>query len=218
VPKHGDTGSPPLVTTSEGLRRTAPTPAGSPELTDLLRDWRRGDAAAGRRLIRLVYPRLKAIAAAQLRRERGNVSVQPTELVHELYLDLVGGRQPEWQDRQHFFAVATVLLRRVLVARARRRGRQKRGGGVVTVPLEDAGLIAAQVDEVDVLDVDRALTELSRIDAEAARLVELRFFGGLTLEEAASVLHVGRATASRRWRAARAFLRQFLRERHALEG
>lgn len=192
--------------------------AGGSELTELLREWRQGDAAAGRRVIRLVYPRLKAIASAQLRRERGNVSVQPTDLVHELYLDLVGGRQPEWQDRQHFFAVATMLLRRVLVVRARRRSRQKRGGGMVTVPLEADALGAGPADEVDVLDVDRALTELSRIDAESARLVELRFFGGLTIEEAASVLNIGRATATRRWRAARAFLRQFLREGRALQG
>ena len=161
----------------------------------------------------VVYPRLRKIAALQLRRERGDVSVQATGLVHELYLDLMASQQPDWQDRQHFFAMATLMVRRILVTRARRRGRKKRAGGVVTVPLETVvGVCSQEPRDVDLLDLDLALGKLANIDAAAARLVELRFFGGLSIEEAAAILDIGRTTATRRWRTARACLRQMLRE------
>ncbi len=166
--------------------------------------------------MRLVYPRLKRIAAAQLRRESGDVSVQATGLVHELYIALVASRQPTWQDRQHFFAMATLMVRRILVARARRRGSAKRAAGAVTVPLSSVvDRCSGGGVDVNLLDLDLALTELAEIDTGAARLVELRFFGGLSIDEAAVVLGIGRTTATRRWRAARACLRQILRDGYA---
>jgi RNA polymerase sigma factor (TIGR02999 family) len=174
------------------------------ELTDLLVAWSAGDEAARSRLIDAVYHELRALARGYLRRERADHSLAPTALVHEAYLKLIDQRQVRWQNRAHFFAIAAHVMRRILVDHARTRGAAKRDGGQ-RVPLED---VQAVMDppEVDVLDLDAALEKLSSLDPRQSELVELRFFGGLTVDEAAVVMGVAPATVDRDWALARAWL------------
>lgn len=179
-------------------------------VTALLSDWSRGDATALTQLLPLVYAELRRIAARQLRGERATHTLQPTALVHEVYLRLVDQRQVDWQDRAHFLSVAAQTMRRILVDHARRHDARKRGDGVPCLSIDDAAEIAA-AGEMPLLALDEALCRLERVDPELARIVELRAFGGLTIEEAAHVLKVSPSTAKRDWRTAKAWLNRELR-------
>jgi RNA polymerase sigma factor (TIGR02999 family) len=178
-------------------------------VTALLTDWSRGDTTALDQLLPLVYAELRRIAARQLRRERVTHTLQPTALVHEVYLRLVDQRQVDWHDRAHFLGVAAKTMRRILVDHARRHGASKRGDGVPCVSIDDAKEIAAS-QEMPLLALERALGRLETIDPDLARIVELRAFGGLTIEEAAHVLKVSPSTAKRDWRTAKAWLNREL--------
>jgi RNA polymerase sigma factor (TIGR02999 family) len=175
------------------------------EVSGLLQEWSEGDHEARDRLLPIVYDELRRRAAALLRRERSGDTLQPTALVHEAYLRLVRQDRAEWRNRAQFFAVASELMRRILVDRARARKMAKRSGRWSRVTLvEDAARTSPR--EVDVLDLDAALAELSTFDRRKARVAELRFFGGLSLEEIGVVLETSVATAMRDWQAARAWL------------
>ncbi|HRC84484.1 MAG TPA: sigma-70 family RNA polymerase sigma factor [Thermoanaerobaculia bacterium] len=174
----------------------------SGEVTRLLRAWRDGDGQALERLVPLVYNDLRQLAAQRLRSSGSGLTLQPTALVHEAFLRLVGGKV-DWQSRAHFFAVASRTMRNVAVDYARRRQADKRGGGVVQVELSDETPAPATVD---VVALDEALSRLEQLDARQARVVELRFFAGLSVEETAAVLECSPITVSRAWRTARAWL------------
>ena len=178
-------------------------------VTALLGDWRRGDRTALSQLLPLVYAELRRVAARQLRSERADHTLQPTALVHEAYIRLVGQRHADWQDRAHFFGVAAQVMRRILVDHARRHDAVKRGDGVRAVSIDEAGDIAASSD-IPVLALDHALDRLQQVDADLARIVELRAFGGLTIEAAAHVLKVSPSTVERDWRVAKAWLQREL--------
>ena len=176
------------------------------DLTALLGAWRRGDSAARDRLVALVFPQLRAIAQRQLSGERAQHTLQPTALVNEAWLRLSGIDRIEWADRTHFVRFAARLMREILVDHARRVQAAKRDGGErvaltgLDVPDADAGA------NVDTVAIDAALTRLEAIDADKARVVELRYFGGLTLEETAAAMDVSLATVKRHWQAARIWL------------
>jgi RNA polymerase sigma factor (TIGR02999 family) len=175
------------------------------DVTGLLQAWSDGDLHARDRLVPIVYAELRRRAAVHLRRERADHTLQPTALVHEAYLRLVNQDRAQWRNRAQFFAVASEIMRRILVDRARARRMAKRSGRWERVSLvEDAAVTSPH--EVDVLDLDLALTELAAFDARKARVAELRFFGGLSLEDLADVLDTSRATTMRDWQAARAWL------------
>ncbi len=186
-------------------------------VTRLLQEWRAGDAAALERLMPLVYKELHAIAARYLARERSDHTLQSTALVHEAFLKLVDQRQVDWRCRAHFFGLSARLMRRILVDHARRATRAKRGSGKAKVSLEDVGSVARArtADPVEVLTLDRALGELEAIDGRQARVVELRFYGGLTLEETAEALELSPATVKREWAMARAWLYRQVASIHA---
>jgi RNA polymerase sigma factor (TIGR02999 family) len=173
-------------------------------VTALLRAWGGGDEAARDQLLPLIYAELRSRAACRLRRERHGHTLQPTALVHEAYLRLVG-QEVAWKNRAHFFALASEMMRRILVDHARGRNRDKRAGGWTRVELDDAVAMAEQRD-VDLVLLDQALAELTVLDPQQGRIVELRFFGGMTLEETAQVLGVSPATVTRDWTLARAWL------------
>jgi len=175
-------------------------------VTELLRNWGEGDVQAMEKLLPLVYNDLRRRAALYLRRERSNHTLQATALVNEAYLRMVDQRKVVWRDRGHFLAVAAQAMRRILVDHARSRNSRKRGGPVENLPLEDVMLAASGEDEVDVIALDEALSRLATVDARQERLVELRYFVGLSLEEAADVLDISRATATREWALAKAWL------------
>lgn len=185
-----------------------PPPVSPGEVTGLLRAWSTGDAEAPERLLPLVYAELRRLAAAQMRRERSDHTLQPTALVHEAYVKLVDQRLA-WKDRGHFFGIAARAMRQVLVDHARRKQAQKRSGGL-EVPIESAEPAVAP-RTLDLLALDQALHRLAELDARQARLVELRVFAGLTVEEAAGVLECSPATASRDYRHAEAWLRRQMR-------
>jgi RNA polymerase sigma factor (TIGR02999 family) len=174
-------------------------------VTALLREWRAGDARAGERLIEVLYRELHDLAHARLARERAGGTLQTTALIHETYLRLIDQRSVEWRDRGHFLALAATMMRRVLVDRARARKAAKRGAGEAAITLTDAegaGLDSA----AEVLDVDRALDRLAADYPRPARVVEMRFFGGLELSEIGAVLGVTERTVKRDWAFARAWL------------
>ena len=152
-----------------------------------------------------VYGELRRRAAARLRGERPGHVLQPTALVHEAYLRLVGQRQTEWQNRAHFFAVASEMMRRILVDHARRRKTAKRSGGWARVTVDEA-IGQSDPPDVDILDLDAALSELASLDLRKSRVAELRFFGGLSPDETAGALGISRATVDREWQVARAWL------------
>ena len=179
--------------------------ASTRSVTALLADWSRGDQTALEQLLPLVYSELRRIAARQLRSERANHTLQPTALVHEVYLRLVDQRQVDWKNRAHFLGVAAQTMRRVLVDHARRHVARKRGDGVQCVSIDDAADLAAS-QEVPLLALDLALARLENVDPSLAKIVELRAFGGLTIDEAAHVLNVSPSTAKRDWRTAKAWL------------
>ena len=182
------------------------------EVTQLLREWSGGRQEARDELLGLVYEPLRAIAGRHLNREREGHTLQPTALVHELYLKLVDQRRVAWNDRAHFFAVAAQVMRRILVDHARRRNSDKRGGGLVPLTI-GAALDLAAAENFDVVALDVALENLEKIFPQQARIVELRFYAGLTIDETASVLGVSAATISREWTMARAWLRRALSSR-----
>lgn len=186
-------------------------PSSSADVTRWLLRWSEGDAEALERLLPLVYGELRRIAANQMRRERADHTLGPTALVHELYVRLVDQRRTSWQNRAHFFGLAAHLMRRILVDHARAQQAEKRGGLVTRVSLDVAlgdGRLQPEAPGVaaDVLAIDEALERLAAIDADQARLVELRFFAGLSTEETAHVLHRSPRTVKREWRLARAWL------------
>ncbi len=181
----------------------------SGEVTGLLAQWRAGDADAVDRLLPLVYEELRRLSARYLRRERQSHTLQPTALVHEAYLRLVGKDHPQWRDRVHFFAVAAQQMRRILVDHARAHGAAKRGGDATVVTLDET-LVYDRDRASDLVALDEALVALAEIDERKARIIELRYFAGLTLQEAAEVLGVSTATVNNESRFARAWLHRRL--------
>jgi RNA polymerase sigma factor (TIGR02999 family) len=179
------------------------------DVTALLGEWRRGNRGALDELVPHVYAELRRIADRQFRLERVNHTLQPTALINEVYLRLVDQRQVDWQNRAHFFGVAAQVMRRILVDHARRHSATKRGDGVTCVSIDEARDVAAS-NEIPVLALDLALDRLKQFDADLARIVELRAFGGLTIEEAAHLLDVSPSTAKRDWRTAKAWLNREL--------
>jgi len=175
------------------------------DITGLLDDWRNGDQEALNRLIPLVYDELHQLAARQMRRERATHTLQSTALVHEVYLRLIDQRRVQWQDRDHFFAVASQIIRRILVSHARSRKAAKRGGAQTTLVLDES-IAAPGRREIDLEALDDALEDLARLDSQQARIVELRFFGGLSIESTANFLQTSPATVKRHWNVARAWL------------
>src|SRR6185436_4305080 len=176
------------------------------DVTALLGDWGRGNQTALNQLLPLVYAELRRVAARQLRNERADHTLLPTALVHEVYIRLVDQRQVDWQSRAHFFGVSAQVMRRILVDHARRHGASKRGEGVRCVSIDEARDVAAASNEIPILALDHALDRLEKVDAALAKIVELRAFGGLTIEEAAHVLSVSPSTVKRDWRTAKAWL------------
>ena len=175
------------------------------DATELLRAWSEGDEAALNELVPLVEKELHRLAHAYMRRERKDHTLQATALVNEVFLRLARTANPRWQDRAHFVGIAARLMRQVLVDHARSRGYRKRGGGVQRVPLENVPLITPE-PEVDVLAVDRALEAFAKIDPRKSQVVELRFFGGLSVDETADVLGISVETVKRDWRVAKLWL------------
>jgi len=181
------------------------------EVTRLLQEWKAGSSEAFERVAPLVYNELRIIASRHLSHEWRYDRLQTTAVVHEAYLRLVGQRDVDWQNRGHFFAIAAQFMRRILVDHARRQGRQKRGGDGRRMDLDEAmAAVPAGVDVVDTLDLDRALEKLERLDPDGAKVVELRFFGGLTVEETAAVLGTSPATVKREWTIAKGWLHREL--------
>lgn len=179
----------------------------SHNITHLLKEWSDGDRQALDKLTPLVYEELRQQAARYLRRERPGHTLQTTALIHEAYLRLVDVKEVAWQSRAHFFAIAANLMRRILVDHARRRDADKRGGSQIRVRPDEAFGVVNAID-VDLLAIDEALSRLETIDPQQARVVELRFFSGLTVEETAAALGVSPKTVKRDWSVARAWLRR----------
>jgi RNA polymerase sigma factor (TIGR02999 family) len=185
-------------------------PPGDP--TQLLNKAAAGDEQAVSKLMPLVYDELRRLAASYLRRERPGQTLQATALVNEAYIRLIGERAHNWQNRTHFLAIAALSMRQILVERARRRHAAKRGGDPERITLDEQLLPAARggADEVDVLALDAALERLAALDSRQAKVVEMRYFGGLTIEETAAALDISPATVKRHWTLARAWLRREL--------
>jgi len=178
----------------------------SAEITGWLSQWRDGDAAARDRLFATVQPHLAHLAARMLRRERRDHTLEPNAVVNELYMRLLGGAAPSFQDRAHFLAIAAQTMRRVLIDHARARRAGKRGGVQQRVPLSDLPDGGPAPFDAELIDLDVQLEALAAVDPRAARVVELRFFGGLREEDVAEVLQVSVITVKRDWKAARAWL------------
>ncbi|MEZ5064291.1 MAG: sigma-70 family RNA polymerase sigma factor [bacterium] len=176
------------------------------DVTEILLQARGGAPGATDRLLAALYSDLRGMADRFLRHERADHTLQPTELVHEAYFRLVDQTRCAWQDRAHFLAIASQAMRRILVDHARRRGSAKRGGGVPRIPLHEATNLIGGGDDTTLLALDFALDKLAAVHPDSARVVELRFFGGLTHEECAGVLDVSPRTVSRHWEFARAWL------------
>lgn len=193
------------------MNRPALVPS-SADVTGLLTRWSRGDSSALDALLELIYDDCRQIAARQLRRERTGHSLDPTALVHELYLRLVDQRRATWENRAQFFGIAARIMRRILVDHARGRRRVKRGGSATLVSLGAANEEPTAARDVDVLAIDEALERLAALDEEQVRIIELRFFAGLTVEETAHVLGRSPRTIKREWRLARAWLFRELQE------
>lgn len=177
----------------------------SSEITGLLAEWSNGDRAALDRLTPLVWAELRRIASRHMQRERPGHTLQPTALVNEAFVRLAGGDGATWQDRAHFFAVCARVMRRVLIDHARAHGREKRGAGAVQVPLDEAATII-QNDAIDFAALGDALQALESVDPQKARIVELRYFTGLGIDETAGVLHISPMTVRREWTRAKAWL------------
>jgi len=175
------------------------------EVSLLLQGWRNGDRQALDALLPLVYKELRRLAHFQLQKERPDHTLQSAALVHEAYLRLIGLNTPQWESRTHFFAIAAQLMRQILVDYARRHKASKRGGSVCKLSLEDAKA-ASRRSDVDVVALDDALNTLAKIDPRQCRIVELRFFAGLSLQEISEAMEIAPATVQRDWTTARAWL------------
>lgn len=176
------------------------------DITRLLSKARDGDRESLDRLLPVIYDELRRVAASQLQKERADHTLQATALVHEAYLRLLEQREVDWQNRAHFFSIAAEMMRRILVNYAVQRGAQKRGLGAPRLTLDEAVSFSDEKD-FDVVALDEALKNLMQYDPTQARIVELRFFGGLTIEETAQVLGISDSTVKREWRMAKAWLR-----------
>jgi RNA polymerase sigma factor (TIGR02999 family) len=174
-------------------------------ITGMLRRWREGDGNALNELVPLVYRELHGIAHARLRQERPDHSLESTELVHEVYLRMVDQSSAQWQDRAHFFAASSRIIRNILIDHARARLRDRHGGGATFLALDEA-LAPSPARNVELIALDDALNDLARLDERQSRIVELRFFTGLEIDEVAEVLGISRATVNRDWSSARAWL------------
>jgi len=182
--------------------------AARPDITRLLREWQGGSAEALDRLMPIVYDELHALASRHLSRERRDHTLQTTALVNEVYLKFTAQQKMDWQGRAHFFGIAARLMRRILVDHARHVGRAKRGGQALHVALDDADPSAtpSPVDALDVFELGEALSRLEALDPQQGRVVELRYFGGMTIEETAEVMGLSPATVKREWAVAKAWL------------
>ena len=178
----------------------------SSEISLLLDQYRDGQSEAFGKLMALVYDDLRRLAAWQLQTERSEHTLQPTALVHEAYLKLIGQNPVDWQNKAHFFALAAQIMRHILVDHARAKQRDKRGGGLICAPM-DVALNLSQSSEPGLVELDEALKSLARQDERKSRIVELRYFGGLNIEETADALGVSPATVRREWTLAKAWLR-----------
>lgn len=175
------------------------------EITELLRDWGNGDRHALEKLMPLVYQDLRQIAGMRMRQERGNHTLQPTALIHEAYLHLIKYQGMSWQNRAHFFAMASTEMRRILVDHARRRRSTKRGGGIDLILLDEVHALTED-NTIDVLALDEALEKLAQIDPMRSRIVVMRAFGSLGIEEMAEALSVSHDTIRRKWNSAKVWL------------
>jgi RNA polymerase sigma factor (TIGR02999 family) len=184
------------------------------DVTQLLSQWRDGDRAALDRLMPLVYEELRTIAGRFLRRERPGHTLQSTALVHEAYVKLVDQNRSDWQSRAHFYGVAATIIRNILVDHARARNAMKRGGAQPALSLDEA-LAVPNSQDLDLVAVDDALLNLSRLDPQQARIVELRFFAGLTIEETAEVLGISESTVKRDWIVAKTWIYRTLSQTDA---
>jgi RNA polymerase sigma factor (TIGR02999 family) len=193
--------------------RSNPSIPPSPDVTRLLIGWGAGEEEVGEQLLSAVYAELHRQAARAMRRESDEITLQATALVHEAYLRLIDQSRVEWRNRAHFFGVAAQLMRRILVDHARRRRARKRGDGVRPLALDDADMAVggrSEREPVDVLVLNDALERLAELDDRQSRIVELRYFAGLNIEDTAEALHVSPATVKREWAVARAWLRREL--------
>jgi len=177
----------------------------TPDVTRLLIEWTGGSQHAMEELLPLVYDELRRLAGSYLRRERSDHTLQSTALVHEAYLRMVDQRNVTWQGRAHFFGIAAQMMRRILVDHARGRDAAKRGSGACKITL-DEGLLAPAERDINLVALDQALEMLAKLDPKQARIVELRFFAGLSIEDAAEILKISPATVKREWAMAKAFL------------
>ena len=178
----------------------------SHEISRLLRDWSDGNGKAIDELLPLVYDELHRQAHRLLRRERPTHTLQTTALIHEAYLNLIKQKRITWQNREHFFAISANLMRRILVNYANARHRAKRGGAAENVELDDSILIAAESNALDLIALDDALNRLAKMDEQQAQIVELRYFGGLTIEETSEAMGIAPATIKRDWKLTKAWL------------
>jgi RNA polymerase sigma-70 factor, ECF subfamily len=183
------------------------------EISVLLGQLAQGDEAAAAKLIPLVYDELRRLAAAYMRRERQEHTLQPTALVNEAYLRLIEQRQVHWQGRAHFFGIAAQLMRRILIDHARAHLRDKRGGGMISVPLDEA-LVFSPEKSSELIKLDESLDRLAKLDPRQGKVVELRFFGGLTVEQTADTLGISAKTVKREWSLAKAWLHGELKTDH----
>ncbi|MBI1762962.1 MAG: sigma-70 family RNA polymerase sigma factor [Acidobacteria bacterium] len=183
------------------------------ETTRLLQAWRAGDERARDQLLVIVYEELRKVAASYLRQERADHTLQPTALVHEAYLQLIDQSHANFESRAHFFGAAAHLMRRILVDHARAHKAEKRGSGAERLALDEALNVPAQERDVNLLALDDALHELARLDPQQSRIVELRYFGGLSIEETAAVIGVSPATVKREWTMAKHWLNKQISEK-----
>jgi RNA polymerase sigma-70 factor (ECF subfamily) len=183
----------------------------SNNVTQMLHDWSHGDREVLDKLVPVVYEELRRQAARYLKRERPGHTLQTTALIHEAYIRLIDQKNVHWQNRAHFYAISAKLMRRILVDHARSRQAAKRGGSDIKLPLEEA-IIASEGREVDLVALDEALERLAAIDPQQSRVVELKFFSGMSVEETAEVLGVSTRTVKRDWNVAKAWLRREISE------
>ena len=183
---------------------------GDRDLTLMLREWSDGNAEALERLMPLVYDELRRQAARFLKKESAGHTLQPTALIHETYLKLINQREPNWNSRAHFFAISANLMRRILIDHARTKHRDKRGGDAINLTLDESVISRDEAPNVDLLALDEALDRLAAIDEQQARVVELRYFSGLSLEDTAEALMISRTTVVTEWRMAKAWLHRDL--------
>ncbi len=182
------------------------TPGSAPDVTQLLANWSKGDQCALEQLMPLVYGELRRLASAYLRRERSNHTLQSTALVHEAFMRLVQQQDVQWRNRAHFYAIAAQMIRRILVDYARAQHAEKRGSGAIKLELDEAMAVQQAGAGIDLLGLNDALDRLAELDERQGRIVELRFFAGLSIEETAEVMHLSPASIKREWQTARAWL------------